>query len=120
MFRHEKGTNLKQGRYKQASNSASAEKWLDTMQEEIQNLNENEKWSLFEAPYDKLIVPGKWVFKIERNEHRVAEKYKARFVAMVFAQTEGVDSGDTLAPASWPETFNLVLATAAQHNLHLE
>ena len=106
--------------YKQALKSSSAEKWLDAMQEEVQSLNENETWSLVKARYDKKIVPGKWVFKIKRNEHGVAEKYKAKFVAKGFAQTDVLEFGETFAPTRQPETFRLVLALAAQHNLHLE
>ena len=92
--------------YKQALKSSSAEKWLDAMQKEIQNSFENQTWSLVKAPYGKIIVPGKWVLKIERNDHGIAEKYKVRVAGKEFVQTEGVDFGETFAPRSWPETFS--------------
>ena len=106
--------------YKQAVDSTSSEKWIEAMNEELYSLKENETWSLVKPPKGRKIVPGKWVFKIKRNEHGAVEKYKARFVAKGFAQIEGLDYGETFAPTSRPETFRFVLALAAQHDLHLE
>ena len=42
--------------FKQALKSSSAEKWLDSMQEELQNLNEIEACSLIEAHFDKKVA----------------------------------------------------------------
>ena len=53
--------------------SSSGEKWLDVSQKELQNMQANETWTLVKAPYDKKIVPGKWLLKIKRNEFGVVE-----------------------------------------------
>ena len=50
----------------------------------------------------KKLYLEKGVFKTERKEHEVAEKYMTRFVAKGFPETEGVDSGESFAPASRP------------------
>ena len=75
---------------------------------------------LVKPPKGRMIVPGKWVFKIQRNKHGAVERYKARFVAKGFAQTKSLDYGETFAPTSRPETFRFVLASAVQRDLHLE
>ena len=67
--------------YKQEVDSSSSAKWIEAMKEEMQSLKENETWTLVKPPKNRKIVPGKWVFKIKRNEHGAVEKYKARFVA---------------------------------------
>ena len=66
----------------------------------------------------KKFVTGRWVFKIKTHEHDVAVKYKDTFAAKKFAQTEGVDFGETFAATNPPETLRLVLAITAQHTLH--
>ena len=59
---------------KQALKSSSADKTLDAIRKEIQNLNENKTWSLDESPYNRESVPEKWAFRIKKSEHGVAEK----------------------------------------------
>ena len=45
--------------------------------------------------------------------------FKARDVVKGYAQLEGVDFFDTYAPTCKLETFRILLATAAQKDLHL-
>ena len=60
------------------------------------------------------------VIQIKINKFGVMEKSKARVVAKRFGQNEGVEFGEAFSPTIGPETFNLVLALAAQHFLPLE
>ena len=60
------------------------------------------------------------VSKIKRNERGVEVKYKNRIEDEGFLPTECVDFGKKIDPTSRFETFKLVLALAAQHNLRLE
>ena len=43
--------------YKRAVDSSSSAKWIETMKEEIQSLEENETWSLVKPSKDRKIVP---------------------------------------------------------------
>ena len=45
----------------------------------------------------------KWILTIERIEHGIAEKCKAKFVANGFAQTESAYFGGIFAPTNRPE-----------------
>ena len=57
-FTHSSITNEEKGPLldKQALKSSSAEKWLDAMEEEVQNLTENQIWFSVKAPHDKKII----------------------------------------------------------------
>jgi hypothetical protein len=43
-------------------------------------------------------MTSKWIFKIKNATDRSVEKYKARSIARVFPQTEGVVYDETLDP----------------------
>ena len=77
--------------YKQALKSSIADKLLDALKEQIQNLNENQTWSLVKHCMAKKLYLQKWVFTIKRNEQGVAEKYNAGFSATGIAQTDSAD-----------------------------
>ena len=64
-------------------------------------------------------LPGKRVYKVTYGADGQIDKYKARYVAKGFAQVEGLDFSDTYAPTCKPETFRILLAIAAQKDLHL-
>jgi hypothetical protein len=50
--------------------------WMVAMQEELNNFNHNEVWSLVEKPKQN-IVDTKWVFCNKQDEHEVVTKNKA-------------------------------------------
>ena len=50
------------------------------MQEELNNFNRNEVWSLVERS-NQNIIGTKWVFKNKFDEHGVVVRNKARLVA---------------------------------------
>ena len=60
------------------------------------------------------------ISKIKSNERGVEIKYTTRIQAKRFVQNGSVDFGETIDPTSRFETFRLLLALIAQHNLHLE
>ena len=55
-------------------------KCLIAMQTEIASHTENGTWELTEAPKDRRVITGRWVFKLKKGRHGNILKYKARWV----------------------------------------
>ena len=48
------------------------------MQEEINSLTENETWILTNAPNNRSVLRGRWVFALKRGPNREITRFKAR------------------------------------------
>ena len=105
--------------YNEAVNSPHAENWRKAMQAEYDSLMDNDTWTLVDEPKDQQVLPGKWVYKVKYGANGQVDKLKARYVAKGYAQVEGLDFFDTYATTCKTETFRILLATAAQKDLHL-
>ena len=105
--------------YNEAVNSPQAENWRKAMQTEYNSLMDNNTWTLVNEPEDQQVLPGKWVYKVKHGADGQVDKLKARYVAKGYAQVEGLDLFYTYAPTCKPETFRILLATAAQKDLQL-
>nr|GFD29698.1 retrovirus-related Pol polyprotein from transposon TNT 1-94 [Tanacetum cinerariifolium] len=70
--------NVEPKTYKEALQFSS---WIEAMQEEIHEFERLQVWELVPAPYDVLIIPLKWIFKIKLDEYGEILKNKARLVA---------------------------------------
>ena len=87
--------------------------------QEYDSLIDSNTWTLVDEPEDKKGLPGKWVYKVKYGANGQVDKLKARYLAKGFAQIEGLDFFDIYAPTCKPETFRILLATAAQKDLQL-
>ncbi|CAB4001163.1 Hypothetical predicted protein [Paramuricea clavata] len=105
--------------YNEAIRSPHAENWRKAMQAEYESLMDNNTWTLVDEPEDQQVLPGKWVYKVKYGANGQVDKLKARYVAKGHAQIEGLDFFDTYAPTCKPETFRILLATAARKDLYL-
>jgi hypothetical protein len=94
-------------------------KWIEAMQNEVDNLNGKGTWSEVIVPSGKKPISTKWVFKRKLNSAGQVIKFKARLVARGFSQIPGVDFEDTFAPVSRLGSLRLLLAHAATHDLEL-
>jgi DNA repair protein RadC len=75
------------------------EDWVMAMQEELNNFERNQVWTLVERP--KMNVIGtKWVFRNKQDENGVVTRNMARLVAQGFTQVEGLDFEETYAPVA--------------------
>ena len=90
------------------------------MKTEIKILNETETWDLVPKEKGQNFIPGHWVYKIKHDSNGNIDKFKARYVAKSFKQTEGIKYSDTFAPTSKPETFKILLALSAIENFFLK
>jgi hypothetical protein len=88
------------------------------MQEELNNFNRNEVWSLVPRPKQN-VVGTKCVFRNKQDEHGVVTRNKARHVAKGYAQVAGLDFEETFAPVARLESIRILLAYAAHHSFKL-
>lgn len=93
--------------------AAHKELWKKAMQKEYQSSMKNGVWEIVPRPSDKSIVTSKWIYKIKHAVDGSIDKYKARFVARVFSQNEGIDYEETLAPIARYTTFRSLVSLVA-------
>lgn len=93
--------------------------WWDAMQEEYASLMNNNTWELSQLPQGQKIIGCKWVFALKKNSSGKIERFKARLVAKGYAQTYGINYTETFSPVVRYETIRMIIALAAEHNLHL-
>ena len=83
------------------------------MVEEYQSIINNDVCEIVPRPKDKLVVSSKWIFKTNQSLDGSIEKYKARFVARIFSQKEGIDYEETFAPVARYTLIRTILALAS-------
>jgi hypothetical protein len=75
------------------------EDWVMTIQEELNNFERNQVWTLVERPNTN-VIGTKWVFRNKQDENGVVTRNKTRLVAQGFTQVEGLDFDETYAPVA--------------------
>jgi hypothetical protein len=80
--------------------------WVMAMQEELNNFTQNKVWSMVECPKQNMIGT-KWVFYNKQDKHGVVTRNKAQLVAQGFTRIEGLDFGETYAPAARLESIRI-------------
>jgi hypothetical protein len=68
--------------------------WKKVMVEEMEVLDNNEAWDLFEFRIGIKAIGSKWVFNKKLNAKGKMEKYKAWLVEKGYSQVEGIDFGE--------------------------
>ncbi|XP_070050351.1 uncharacterized mitochondrial protein AtMg00820-like [Nicotiana tomentosiformis] len=53
------------------------ERWITTMKQEIQALEDNKTWEVVDLPPGKASIGSKWVYKIKYQANREVETFKA-------------------------------------------
>ncbi|GJZ43050.1 hypothetical protein Tco_0590305 [Tanacetum coccineum] len=56
-------------------------RWVDTMQEELNQFYRNKVWTLIPLPYGKIAIGSKWVFRNKMDELGTIVRNKGRLVA---------------------------------------
>ena len=92
--------------------------WVMAMQDELNNFERNQVWTLVERPNTN-IIGTKWVFHNKQDENGMVTRNKARLVAQGFTQVEGLDFEKTYAPVARLKAIRMLLAYVAHHNFKL-
>jgi hypothetical protein len=93
--------------------------WVPYMNQEIDSIEKNKTWDLFDLPRHKKSISVKWVYKTKLNEKGQIEKHKARLVAKGFSQQSGIDYGETFSPVARLDIVSTLLAIASQQKWKL-
>ena len=89
------------------------EDWISSMNEEIEQIERNETWSLVSRPRDKNVIGTKWVFRNKLDENGEVTRNKARLVYKGYAQEEGIDYGEAFSPVARLERVRMLLSYLA-------
>ena len=82
------------------------------MQEELNQFERNNVWTLVSRPKNYSIIGTKWVFRNKLDEHKNVIRNKARLVAKGYNQEEEIDFDETFVPVARLEAIRLLLAYA--------
>ena len=103
--------------YDEAIHSEDRDLWMRAMQEEMNSILQNRTWRLVDAPPNARPIGVRWIFKIKRVNNRV--RYKARLVALGYAQRPGIDFNETYAPVIRAITVRILLSIAATLDMEI-
>ncbi|GKC41768.1 retrovirus-related pol polyprotein from transposon TNT 1-94 [Tanacetum coccineum] len=102
---------------KKVSEAVKNPRWIDAMQEELNQFYRNKVWTLVPLPYGKIAIGSKWVFKNKKVEHGTTTKNKARLVTQGYSQEEGIAYDETFAPVARMEAIRIFLAFSTYMNI---
>jgi hypothetical protein len=94
--------------------------WVDVMVEEYDSIVKNSAWEIVPRLVDKSMVGLRWIYKVKKAADGSVEKYKAKIVAWVFSQIEGITYDETFAPVARYSSIRSILALSAHMgwNIH--
>jgi transposase InsO family protein len=102
--------------YEHALAGPQSEHWYTSMQREIKQLEDQNTWQVVsQLPPGRVLIKGRWVFKLKRNPDHSIKEYKSRWVAKGFMQQEGIDYFETYAATLRSGTFRTVFALVAHY-----
>ena len=96
-----------------------AQKWIDTMNEEIESMKDNDIWDLIPLPQCIKPIGCKWIFKTKSDSKGDVERYKAYLATKGFTQKESIDYNETFSLVSSKDSFRTIMALVAYFDLEL-
>ncbi|GKD51383.1 retrovirus-related pol polyprotein from transposon TNT 1-94 [Tanacetum coccineum] len=91
--------------------------WFQAMQDKIHEFDQLQVWELVPQPACVMIIAPKWIYKVKLDEYGDVLKNKARLVAKVYRQEEGIDFKESFAPVACIEAIRIFIANAASKNM---
>ncbi|GJW04970.1 putative ribonuclease H-like domain-containing protein [Tanacetum coccineum] len=89
---------------------------IEAMQEELLQFKIQKVWTLVDLPSGKKVIGTKWVYRNKKDERGIVVRNKARLVAQVYKQEEGIDYDEVFALVARVEAIRLFLAFASFMN----
>ncbi|GKA37349.1 retrovirus-related pol polyprotein from transposon TNT 1-94 [Tanacetum coccineum] len=108
--------NVSLKKNRKVSEALQHPRWVNAMQNELNQFARNTVWTLVPASHGKTIIGSKWVFRNKRDETGIFIKNKARLVAQGYNQQEGIDYDETFAPVVRLEAIRIFLTFATYMN----
>jgi len=93
--------------------------WIEAMKEELSQFERNKVWNLVPNNQGKIIIGTRWVFRNKLDEEGKIVRKKARLVAQVYNQQEGIDYDEPFAPVARLEAIIILLAYVAYKSIKL-
>jgi hypothetical protein len=103
---------LPQSEPKKVDEALQDEGWVSAMHDELHQFTRNDVWTLVPCPAEHNIIGTKWIFKNKIDEHGTVVRNKARHVAQIYTQIEGIDFDETFAPVARLESIRILLSIA--------
>lgn len=97
-----------------------AKEWRAACDKEMKKIENMGVWEIVERPTDVSVGGGRWHFKLKLHPDGTVSKYKSRYVAKGYTQTEGVDFNDTYAPTGRLASFRILVAIAGAKGWDIE
>ena len=104
---------------KNVNDALNDSNWIVAMQDELNQFIRNDVWFQVPKTNDMNIIGTKWVFRNKMDEDGNIVRNKARLVAKVYNQEEGIDFDETYAFVARLEVVRLLLAYACMCNFKL-
>ncbi|GJR69678.1 retrotransposon protein, putative, ty1-copia subclass [Tanacetum coccineum] len=116
---HEFGDLGERANYKAALLDPESNKWLNSMNEEMQSMRDNEVWDLVDPPPNGKTVGHKWLFKKKTDIDGAIHTYKSHLVAKGFTQTPRIDYEETFSPVADIRAIRIFIAIAAFYDYEI-
>ena len=107
--------------FNEVINCQNGKEWKKAMDDGINSLYKNCTWELVRKPKNRRVVGCKWIFRVK--EWLIAtelRRFKAKLVAKVYTQREGIDFKEVFSPVVKHTSIKLLLALKAKYDLELE
>jgi hypothetical protein len=95
---------------KDIGHALSDHNWVNSMHEELENIERNQVWELVDPPPGCKLIGTKWVWKSKEGEKGEVVRNKSRLGSQGFNQKEGIDYEETFAPVACLEAIRILLA----------
>ena len=104
---------------KKVDEALNDEFWVLAMQEELNQFERNEVWTLVPRPKTTNVIGTKWIYRNKSDEDGNIVWNKTRLVAQWYSQIEGIDFVETFAPVARLESIRLLLSISCVHKFKL-